>query len=59
MFATKSFKAGDLVCEYSGDLIEKNEAEKREENYSRDSKYGCYMYYFKFKGKTMWYVLIN
>eukprot|EP00118_Oscarella_pearsei_P001794 m.8493 g.8493 ORF g.8493 m.8493 type:complete len:242 (+) comp20630_c0_seq1:82-807(+) len=51
VFAVRSFKAGDLICEYSGDLISKEEAEKREDKYAGDSTCGCYMYYFKWKGK--------
>ena len=60
VFALKEFKKGALVCEYSGQLISKKEADKREKEYEGKPEFGCYMYYFKFKSKTMWYAfLIN
>ncbi|XP_013410514.1 N-lysine methyltransferase KMT5A-A [Lingula anatina] len=49
--ATKPFKRGDFVVEYAGDLIDIEEAKRRDAKYATDSKYGCYMYYFVFKNK--------
>ncbi|CAH1165861.1 unnamed protein product [Phyllotreta striolata] len=45
--ASKCFKKGDFVVEYSGDLIDCLEAKSREEKYAKDLTTGCYMYYFK------------
>jgi histone-lysine N-methyltransferase SETD8 len=53
VFAVKEFKKGDLVCEYSGQLLNKKEADKQEKEYEGKPECGCYMYYFKFNGKTM------
>ena len=47
----KSFDKGDFVVEYAGDLIDIGTAKDLETKYSLDSSKGCYMYYFKQKGK--------
>lgn len=52
--ATRSFSRGEFVVEYVGDLIGQTEAQKREEFYAKDSKFGCYMYYFKHQGQQWW-----
>ena len=52
--ATKTFARGDLICEYSGELIGHNEAKKREEEYLKDPSIGCYMYYFEYKTSKLW-----
>jgi len=49
--AVKSFDKGDFVVEYAGDLIDIGTAKDLETKYSLDSSKGCYMYYFKHKGK--------
>ena len=54
VFATCSFKKGDLVCEYSGDLIDYKEARTRESEYGEDSTIGSYMYFFEYKNKKYW-----
>lgn len=48
------FARGEFVVEYIGDLIEQNEADRREEIYAKDSAFGCYMYYFKHKEQQWW-----
>ncbi|XP_062511210.1 N-lysine methyltransferase KMT5A-A-like isoform X2 [Corticium candelabrum] len=53
VFASRKFKRGDLICEYSGELLSKREADKREKEYEGRPECGCYMYYFKFKGKSL------
>ena len=55
--ATKTFHKNEFICEYRGELIPKNEAQQREELLEDDD--GCYMYYFEFKSKKLWYVLIK
>ena len=52
--AVKSFCKGDFVVEYSGELIDIGTAKDLETKYSLDASKGCYMYYFKHKGKQYW-----
>lgn len=54
IIAGKDFKRGEFVVEYIGDLIEQNEADRREEEYAKDINFGCYMYYFKHKEQQWW-----
>lgn len=51
--ATQAFAKGDFLLVYRGDLIEYSEASKREVAYKTD-ECGCFMYYFKYNGQTMW-----
>ncbi|KAA8592211.1 hypothetical protein FQN60_017666 [Etheostoma spectabile] len=53
IFAVKSFKKGEFVVEYHGDLLELAEAKRREAQYAQDPKKGCYMYYFQYQSKTV------
>ena len=52
--AVKSFCKGDFVVEYAGELIDIGTAKDLETKYSLDASKGCYMYYFKHKGKQYW-----
>ncbi|XP_037633682.1 lysine methyltransferase 5Ab [Sebastes umbrosus] len=52
IFAAKSFKKGEFVVEYHGDLLEQAEAKIREAKYALDPQKGCYMYYFQYQTKT-------
>ena len=52
--STRPFTKGELVCEYSGELIPQEEARRREDEYAEDPDIGCYMYYFEYKGKRWW-----
>ena len=52
--STRRFMRGELICEYSGELISHKEAKAREERYSTDESIGCYMYYFEYKGTKLW-----
>ena len=54
VFSTKPFKKSDLICEYTGELISFQEAQRREELYSANPSAGCFMYYFMFKMKRLW-----
>lgn len=58
VFATHDFHRGEFVVEYSGELIDIQEAYRREEEYEQDENTGCYMYYFKLKDQHYWYVPI-
>lgn len=55
IFATESFSRGDFVVEYSGDLINMEEARYREHLYaSKDKSGSSYMFYFRFNEKPFW-----
>ena len=49
--AVRDFCRGEFVVEYVGDLIDSETAKDLETKYSMDTSTGCYMYYFKHKGK--------
>jgi len=53
VFSTRSFRRGDFVCEYAGEMIPYALAKKREETYAQDTSIGCYMYFFEYKSKQM------
>ncbi|XP_014235602.1 N-lysine methyltransferase KMT5A-like [Trichogramma pretiosum] len=50
---TKDFSKGEFVVEYHGELIDNNEAKKREKKYSKNKRIGCYMFYFQYKNSTL------
>ncbi|VEN41249.1 unnamed protein product [Callosobruchus maculatus] len=50
VFTTRDFLKGEFVVEYCGELIDINEAYRREKKYEMDENTGCYMYYFKYDG---------
>lgn len=54
LVADRDFARGEFVVEYVGDLIDQTEAHRRELLYARDVKFGCYMYYFKYKEQQWW-----
>ena len=45
---TREFSKGDFILEYKGDLLDANEAVRRERQY-KSQHLGCFMYYF-----TLW-----
>jgi len=54
VFVTKSFKCGEFLLEYRGDLIRNyGEALKKERKYASADQ-GSFMYFFKYKNKTIW-----
>lgn len=54
VFATKLFARGDYVCEYGVDLIDSAVANARELAYGEDDTIGCFMFWFRYHGKTWW-----
>lgn len=57
---TRDFEEGEIVAEYSGDLI-LNYAEylQREKQYDEARVKGGYQFQFNHKGKTLWLVYIQ
>jgi len=53
VIAEKAFVKGDFLLEYKGDFIDSKEAARREAVYE-EQDVGCFMYYFKHIGKTVW-----
>ncbi|KRX83029.1 N-lysine methyltransferase SETD8-A, partial [Trichinella sp. T6] len=53
VIAKRKFAHEEFVVEYRGELIESAEAQRREERYQKNSRIGCYMFYFYFKGKHL------
>lgn len=51
VFARNRILKGTFVCEYSGDLIDRREAERRDQIYEVKNK-GSYMFYFNWSNKT-------
>lgn len=58
VIATRVFRHGDFLCEYSGELITETDADEREQAYLKDPAMGCYMYFFQHRSKKWWYVSI-
>nr|XP_061804498.1 N-lysine methyltransferase KMT5A-like [Nerophis lumbriciformis] len=52
VFARQAFRKGDFLVEYHGELLEPAQAKRREAGYARDPATGCYMYYFRYRGKA-------
>ena len=52
--ASKDLLMGDFVVEYTGQLINMEEAKIREEKYAADANVGSYMYYFDHNKKKYW-----
>ena len=54
VFATKSFAAGSFLLEYEGDLIRDYKYACRLEREYEEAGLGSFMYFFKYREKTMW-----
>jgi histone-lysine N-methyltransferase SETD8 len=52
IFATKGFKKGEYVVEYAGELITKQEANKRDNAYANSGR-GCFLLQFEHQGKVL------
>ena len=52
--ASKDLEFGEFVVEYTGELIDVEEAEERERAYSADETIGCYMFFFDYKNTKYW-----
>lgn len=50
---TREFSKGDFILEYKGDLLDANEAVRRERQY-KSQHLGCFMYYFTHSGQALW-----
>lgn len=56
VFSCTDFDKGDFLLEYRGDLISREECERRQRIYHDALK--VFMYEFRFNGKFLWYVQI-
>ena len=54
VFATQVFTKGQLVCEYSGEVITGKVAAARAKEYSVDPSCGNFLLFYKYKEKQMW-----
>lgn len=50
-----TFRSGDFLCNYKGELITKTEGERRKVDYKEEL--GSYLFFFKHGGKDFWYVV--
>ena len=57
VFTTQSFVEGDFLLEYFGELVTDYQTAKRLDYIYKEADLGCFMYYFKYKEKIMWYVI--
>ena len=53
IFTARSFRKGEFLLEYRGDLLNYSEAKEKEKEYVEED--GSFMFYFKHKEKTKWY----
>ena len=53
VFTECPFKKGSFVCEYHGELIDIDEAKRREKSYTTEK--GSFVFYFQY-GRKMWLV---
>lgn len=62
IFAKAPIGIGEYVCEYAGDLLQRDEAKARERAYDEEAREAgrtevmCYMYFFKYNNAEWWYV---
>ncbi len=56
MFSCTEFDKGDFLLEYRGDLISKEENERRQRIYHDALK--VFMFEFRYNGKLRWYVQV-
>lgn len=48
--SAREFKKGELIVEYAGELIDRYQANEREDFYSLDPNIGSYLYFFHHNG---------
>lgn len=53
MFTTQSFAKGQLVCEYTGEVISSADAKQRETLYALDDTCGNFLLYYKYNRRQM------
>lgn len=54
VFSCTEFDKGEILLEYRGDLISKEECERRQRIYHNALK--VFMFEFRYNGKLLWYV---
>ena len=50
--ATRALKRGTFVLEYEGEITTKEEGLRRDKQYQEEGR-GCYLLYFKFRGRNL------
>ena len=56
LITNESIKNKEFVTDFPGDLIDQNEAFRREKLYDQNpGRYGSFMFFFIHRGKKMWY----
>lgn len=53
VIATKEFKEGEVLCEYTGTLLSYEEGIELENEYAKMGNIGCYVYFFKYRSKRL------
>ena len=53
LFATSAFLKNEFIAEYVGEVIDEEEADKREIAYEKNCE-GNFLYYFKTRGERKW-----
>ncbi|KAJ8668748.1 hypothetical protein QAD02_000007 [Eretmocerus hayati] len=51
VITTREFYKGEFVVEYEGELVDGKVGKKRDILYKKDSKIGCYLYFFKHRDR--------
>ena len=54
MFTTKTFKTGEFLLKYRGDLIKNLKHARHLEKEYEEEHLGGFMYYFKYRERNMW-----
>ena len=54
VFTTKTFKTGEFLLKYRGDLIKNLKHARRLEKEYEGEHLGSFMYYFKYRERYMW-----
>ena len=54
VFTSRGFVNGDFLLHYKGDVIKNMKHARRVEKEHEEAGLGCFMYFFKYKERTMW-----
>ena len=54
VFVTKTYKTGEFLLQYPGELISWREGQDREKTYEKKGHAGSFQFFFQCKGKFYW-----